>query len=555
MNRIRTALMMLAVVTTPTLLAQEREVFSGAALLYTVPEITIVYPAGPTENRERNRISAERRAAYMKGRHKTVTRVVADVDITEDERKAHLLVLGWNNLLIEQAGQAERSAEGWSFQGIQRGYDRDLLFGWVSPFSDLHEFFFWSRIDPELDRYQVLPFYGSDWIVFDAYTIEQFGRFNKDDLTWPPERKTSVEADNRTSRPLPTAKGESKHYVLYDMTQMLKPAEAEAILQARESAWSAATVALDAAPPQPTKIKVYVYKDSETKQVLCDVSDARHHLAARGELHLTRAIATDPNLHEDMHLIARQLYGPGFISLLVEGLAVWAEQQQGPDEFPVYAAMLTEVQLPSLAQLLDEETMRVLNRGRTGFSLAGLFVAWLRAEVGPEAIGKLYGHYSSDPELFAAALGLSVEQIETRFNAFAYRLAEGGKNEALFREATAKARHYGGIGDYEQAIPALERALELRPANLFTRYSLGVVQMEMGDLDTAEAGLTRVIQLHGEAPSVEVALLAWYKLGALYLKRSQLDKARQAYEQVLELPDYRGMHARARDALEELDEP
>ena len=83
MNRIRTTLLLTAIVTSfatvPSLVAEERELFSGAALLYTVPKVTLVYPAGPGENRERNRISTERRAAYLRGAHNTVTRVVADI--------------------------------------------------------------------------------------------------------------------------------------------------------------------------------------------------------------------------------------------------------------------------------------------------------------------------------------------------------------------------------------------------------------------------------------------------------------------------------------------
>ena len=45
-----------------------------------------------------------------------------------------------------------------------------------------------------------------------------------------------------------------------------------------------------------------------------------------------------------------------------------------------------------------------------------------------------------------------------------------------------------------------------------------------------------------------MALLAWYQLGDLYLKRNRPDEAREAYGRVLELPDFQGMHGRAREA-------
>ena len=557
MNRIRTTLLsivvVLSLVTVPSPVAEKRELFSGAALMYTVPELTLVYPAGPGEDRKRNRISAERRAAYLTGRHHTVTRVVADIDINDKDRKDHLLILVWNNRLIRETGLVAMTQDGWRFQGIERGFSHDLLFSWISPFAEQREFIFWSRIDPELDRYLVLPFFGSDWVVFENYTIEQYGRFDKEELEWPPKRNPEVEVDNRLVRPPVAPRRTSAHYALYDLTLGLSEPEIASILQARESAWSAAVAALGAPSEDAARIKLYVYEDSDTKEQFCDVHEARHHLPKSGELHLTKVIALDPNLHEDSHLIARQLYGPGYLTLLVEGLAVWAEQRQNTDELPVYASMLVDrLELPGIADLLDEETMRVLIRQRIGFPVAGLFIAWLRAEVGPDVVRRVYGQYESDANLFASAIDLSTDEIDTRFAAFVHNQAKTGEIEAAFRESTAKARHYGQLGDYERAIPALVRALELRPDHLFTRYSLAVTRMNLGDLDSAEADLKKILAIHREVPSDELALLAWYRLGELHLKRGERDKAKQAYQRVFELPDYRAMHARAREALDEI---
>lgn len=559
MNRIRTTLLLVGVATSfataPSVVAEERELFTGAALLYTVPELTLVYPAGPDEDRERNRISTERRAAYLTGRHHTVTRVVADIDITDEDRKAHLLVLGWNNRLIRETGLIVMTENGWEFQGIERGLGHDLLFSWVSPFEKKREFFFWSRIDPELDRYLVLPFFGSDWIVFDRYTIEQYGRFDSKKLEWPPKRNPDVEIDNRPVRPPVAPKRASEHYILHDLSFGLSEAEITAILKARESAWRAAVAALGAPPADVAKIKLYVYEDSDAKERLCDVHDARHHLPKSGEFHVTKAIALDPNLHEDTHLIARQVYGPGYLTLLVEGLAVWAEQQQGVDELPVYASMLVDrVDLPGIADLLDEETMRRMIRQRTGFAVAGLFIAWLRAEAGPDIVGRVYGQYESDARLFARTIDLPVDEIDARFAAFVRSQAKMGETETAFRLATAKAQHYGRLGDYEQVIPALKRALELRPDHLFTRYGLAVARMNLDDLDSAEVDLKKILAIHRETPSDELALLAWYQLGELYLKRGEWDEAKRAYDRVFKLPDYRGMHGRTREALEELNQ-
>ena len=78
--------------------------------------------------------------------------------------------------------------------------------------------------------------------------------------------------------------------------------------------------------------------------------------------------------------------------------------------------------------------------------------------------------------------------------------------------------------------------------------------MSVDDLDSAEADLKKILAIHREVPSDELALLAWYQLGGLYLKRGERDKAKQAYERVFELPDYRKMHSRARGALDEINQ-
>ena len=88
-----------------------------------------------------------------------------------------------------------------------------------------------------------------------------------------------MEIDNRPARPSFAPKRSSAHYVLHDLSLGLSEAEIETILNARESAWSAAVAALGAPPADGPKIKLYVYEDSEAKELLCDVHDARHHLS------------------------------------------------------------------------------------------------------------------------------------------------------------------------------------------------------------------------------------------------------------------------------------
>jgi len=529
-----------------------REVFSGAGLLYSMPEVTVVYPAGPGEDRERNRISAERRAAFLRGRYETKTLVVADVDITEEHHDDNLLVLGWNNRVLAATGQVELSESGWNFLGIERGFSHDLLFAWVSPYDSSHQFAFWSRIDPELDRYLVLPFFGSDYVVFERYYAEQYGRFKREEIVWPPARNVEVMIDNRTRRPISTPRDSSEHYVLYDLIG-LTDLEAAAILEAREEAWRVSTELLGS-PEKPKKIQLYVYGDSDHKEVVSFVHDARHHLPADNELHLTKVIAMNPGPHEDSHLVARQLWGPGYLSVIVEGVAVWTEQNLGDNQLPVYAAMLTgREEPPSAADLLDEESMRVLVRNRVGFTYAGLFVSWLREAFGPEAVGRAYGVYDSDLEELSRVPDIPSGEIDGKFRDFVLAQAALGADEAAFRAAQGEGRHYKDLGDYERAVPAYERALEIKPDHLSTRYNLARLQKELDMLDSAEDNLRRILKAPQERRQGVLTSLTWFQLGDVLTERGDAGKAREAYEAVLELPDDREIHSRAQEALEALE--
>ena len=527
-----------------------RPLFSGSALMYSLPTLTVVYPAGPDQDRERNRISAERRADYLRGRHGTETLVVADVDFDEQHRDDNLLVLGWHNRVALESSGVEMKAKVWSFAGIEHGFDHDLLFGWVSPFDPAKVYLFWSRIEPELDRYLVLPFFGSDWVVFDDYYVLRYGRFDKNNPNWPPQRKQDVEVDNRPRRRRPQFIRASEHYELYYFGGPT-PEETARILASREEAWKAATAILGS-PEAGSKIRLYVYRDSEQKEEVSFVHDARHHMPGAGELHLTKVIAMDPTPHEDTHLIARRLFGPGYLTALVEGVAVWVEQQGSENELPVYAnMMLSKGAAPSVGDLLDEETMRVLMRNRMGFPFAGLFVSWLHDAFGLDGIRRVFNLYASDPAALAGKIGIEPERLEAAFGAYLRAQSELGRDEATFRAAQGKAQHFTGLGDYERAAPALEEALKIRPNHLLTRYDLALVHKELGRWEAAAKQLRTLLGAPQIQQEAELGAWAWLQLGEVYDRLGDPEKAGRAYRKVLELPDHRDVHALARLALDE----
>ena len=58
--------------------------YDGAARLFNLPVVTVVYPLDPAQGREARRLSAERRAAYLAREHETRVAVTSDEAISEE---------------------------------------------------------------------------------------------------------------------------------------------------------------------------------------------------------------------------------------------------------------------------------------------------------------------------------------------------------------------------------------------------------------------------------------------------------------------------------------
>jgi len=71
-----------------------------AVQFYRLTQVTVVYPAGPGEDVERNRASARMRARYLELVGGMKAHEVADDQVGEAEKAGNLLVLGWNNRLF-----------------------------------------------------------------------------------------------------------------------------------------------------------------------------------------------------------------------------------------------------------------------------------------------------------------------------------------------------------------------------------------------------------------------------------------------------------------------
>jgi hypothetical protein len=101
----------------------------------------------------RNRRSAEARARWLTSVHKNKTTVVSDGEITAEQKKGNLLILGWNNRAFGSPAPTRpftHGPTGTKFFGIVEPDPKvDLLVFHRNPLDWDHCVLFWTRIDPE----------------------------------------------------------------------------------------------------------------------------------------------------------------------------------------------------------------------------------------------------------------------------------------------------------------------------------------------------------------------------------------------------------------------
>jgi hypothetical protein len=545
-----------ALLPTASTRAQPDEISPGAARLLRFESVTVVYPAGPGEDVETNRISAQRRARFLIESREIAAEAVADNAATTEQLAGNLLLLGWGNRLLnapDSPAPIVRKPNGWTFlDEIEFRSDEDLLFSARSPHSPDGYVVFWSRIDLEIDRLRVLPFLGSDFAVYHDYALLYQGMF-KDPDRWPPERNPAAERDRRLElRAAPVGRS-SDHYDLHYFPGQMSYDETHRILSARETAFGQAAARIGD-PPDDFRIQLFVYADAEAKQEKTGSPDPAHAIGERSELHMTLPVARSPNHHEDAHLVARAVLGPSYLSALYEGLAVDVEQPAGGEELQVAAAVLLQNDaLPTIDELLDEEAFRPLAKQRIGFPSAGLLVRWLRESTDAATLRKVYGWKEGSLGDLAAAVGRPDDATETAFRVWVAEQADGAKTALAYRSAWAEARQLREQGDFAGAAAALSRALEAKPEDFETLFALARAQNLAGEPETAEGNLRRLLEAEPTGPFEYLRSFAHFQLGQALDLQDRRAEARYEYERVLALPDRRGIHSRARAAMATAD--
>jgi hypothetical protein len=524
--------------------------YRGAGGFFFLGAMTVVYPAGAGEPVDLNRRSAEARARWLAAVHKCRVEVAADDQLTEEQKTGNLLLLGWNNRFFAPPGPARpfsHDREGLSFLGIRENDSSvDLLVFHRNPLNWSSYILFWSRTDPERDRFQVVPRVGSDWAMYRNYGAIRQGMFLPARV-WPPERDKVAESDRTKDvivRPGGTGTFDSDHYhVVYDRAQFTS-ADVYAIAQARETALSKAVAALGPLP-SGFRIQLFVYPDETTKEDASGVKDPTHAIPGGREIHALRSYARTPSPREEIHILAHDTYGPGYLTAIYEGLALSTENILRGDDMETHAAKLRSAnRLPEIADLLDEERFRALPV-ETGAAAAGVFMTWIRDAYGPAGVKKIYSLSDGGTRALAAALSTTEEQLKASFASWADAKVAARRGDLDFRAAEIEAQQRRTESDWTGMAAALRKALQAKPGHTQTLFNLASAQMRGGDLAGAETSLKQILAATLAPSDSRFRIFGHYQLGRVYDLAGRRAEALAEYDAVLALPDDHGAHALA----------
>lgn len=87
---------------------------------------------------------------------------------------------------------------------------------------------------------------------------------------------------------------------------------------------------------------------------------------------------------------------------------------------------------------------------------------------------------------------------------------------------------YAGKGDYQNAIKAFQRAIELRPNYVDAHHNVGVTYLQMKDFDNAIVWFEKALAIHPIAQT-------YNDLGVAYYYKGDLEKAEESFRKAIEL--------------------
>jgi hypothetical protein len=529
--------------------------YTGASALYDLDALTVVYPAGSDRDVERNRLSAELRAGYLRTVHGVRASVRPDDGVSDEELAGNVLLLGWDNRLLG-TDQAPRpfthGKQGLSFLGLNEPDPKvDLLLYSPSPYNPESFLVFWSRIDPELDRFHVLPVEGSDWAIFSDYRAVRQGMFVPG-TAWPPERSPEGESDSHAyldgMRKRWTRRQAGQYIISYDPEE-IDDEDVRAIAASRKHALAGAAAAIGESA-DGLVIRLFVYPDAEQKERITGVPDPVHSIPSTRELHMTLPFARSAYPHEEVHLIAGRNLGTSKLTTVHEGLALLADGVYEGMPIDVQAAMMVKADaFPELDDLLDETAARQIPDA-VRYPAAGTLMRWVWENGDGDRRRDVYTLARGSVEELARALVVPADSVESSFRRWLTARSAARQDDVRFAEYEAQARERLLASDYEGVVAATRKMAEIRPEDPQTLFNLASAMMRTGEYAEAESTLRGLLELSLEPSDSRFVIFSHYQLGRLLDVQGRREDALAEYRLVLELPDQHDAHRLAREAID-----
>ena len=121
------------------------------------------------------------------------------------------------------------------------------------------------------------------------------------------------------------------------------------------------------------------------------------------------------------------------------------------------------------------------------------------------------------------------EDYEVAAQEFEQAIAKGVNESELEEIYAALGNSYLELEQYEQAIEAQKKALEINPDYYQSWVNLGVVYRNMGDLDQAEASYNQALAIEPDYAELHASL------GVLHIVRDEPEQAVIALERAIDL--------------------
>jgi tetratricopeptide (TPR) repeat protein len=297
-------------------------------------------------------------------------------------------------------------------------------------------------------------------------------------------------------------------------------------------------------------VALFVYPDEAAKVTATGIGGAAHAIPAERELHMTESAASVPSDHEELHLVARALFGPASLNVLYEGLALAREGTFEGTSLDVHAAAMLEGGIwPKLEEILDDAAARRATDPRRIVG-AGLLLQWAESVGGKAALGKVLTLKEGSLPALARATGTEVAGLEPAFRRFVEGKAAAQKNELAFLKLEREAAQRHLASDWKGLIAVLEQALQLKPGDPQTVFNLASARMRTKEYAKAEADLQKLIaQETARAPGTTFVVYGHYQLGRVYDLDGRRELALAEYRKVLELPDITDSRRLAQEAI------